>query len=119
MKLRTMISSLAVISAMTFSGGAFAQMIGGVQVPAEQWPSFEQKCQALTVAATETLATPNNESDDATATGSVVANGEDDPEHSNSDPASSENIDQLLAGLTPEQCAEAGLGAGVSSGADK
>lgn len=121
MKLRTMISSFALVSAMTLSGGAFAQsMIGGMEVPADQWPSFEQKCQALTVAATETLATPNDESDDAVATGSVVANGEDDPEKGSSDPASSENIDQLLASLTPEQCAEAGLGAGaaVSSGAN-
>jgi hypothetical protein len=107
MKLRTMISSLALVSAMTLSGGAFAQsMIGGVEVPADQWGSFEQKCQLLNGAANATLAEPLDESDDATATGSVVANGEDDPERSSD---ASDNITALMANLTVEQCKEAGL----------
>src|SRR5690606_33474171 len=118
MKLRTVLSSLALASALTLSGGAFAQsMIGGMEVPADQWGAFQDKCAALTAANNESLASPLDESDDATVTGSVVANGEDDPMRSSgSDPLSSENIDQLLAGLTPEQCNDAGLGSGVSSG---
>ncbi|RYE85675.1 MAG: hypothetical protein EOP19_08905, partial [Hyphomicrobiales bacterium] len=72
MKLRTVISSLALVSAMAFSGGAMAQsMIGGVEVPADQWPTFQEKCAALNAAATQTLAEPV-ENDDATETGSGI-----------------------------------------------
>lgn len=113
MKLRAVISSLALASAMTLSGGAFAQSantIGGMEIPAEQWTSFQEKCAAINSAATETLATPTDESDDATETGSVVTNGEDDPlASSGSDPAASDEVTKLLASLTPEQCKEAGL----------
>lgn len=99
---------------MTFSGAAMAQsapnMMGGMEIPAEQWTSFQEKCAAINSAATQTLAQPNDESDDAVATGSVVANGEDDPNASSgSDPASQDEITKLLASLTPEQCKEAGL----------
>ena len=114
MKLHAVISSLALVSAMTFSGAAMAQsapnMMGGIEIPAEQWTSFQEKCAAINSAATQTLAQPNDESDDAVATGSVVANGEDDPNASSgSDPASQDEITKLLASLTPEQCKEAGL----------
>jgi len=102
-----MISSLALVSAMALSGGAMAQsMIGGVAIPADQWGSFEQKCQTLHSAANASLAEPLDESDDATVTGSVVANGEDDPERSSD---ASDNIDALMANLTVEQCEAAGL----------
>jgi len=114
MKLRAVISSVALVSAMAISGGAFAQSasnsIGGMEIPAEQWTSFQEKCAAINSAATQTLAQPNDESDDATQTGSVVANGEDDPNASSgSDLAASDEVTKLLASLTPEQCKEAGL----------
>ena len=113
MKLRAVISSLALVSAMALSGGAFAQTvnaIGGVTIPADQLPAFQEKCTAVAAAANQTLATPNDESDDAVATGSVVANGTEDPNASSgSDPASVEEMNALLAGLTAEQCKEAGL----------
>jgi hypothetical protein len=111
MKLRAMISSVALVSAMTISGGAFAQsMIGGVEVPAEQMQQFQEKCATLNstgsmaAAPAETLAQPNDESDDATQTGSVVANGEDDPEATDGS-----ELTAALEGLTVEQCKEAGL----------
>lgn len=110
MKLRTMLSSIALVSAMTLSGGAFAQSaIGGVEIPADQWGAFQEKCATLSAAANSTLAEPLDESDDATATGSVVANGEDDPEGTTGDMGASADYTALLAGLTVEQCKEAGL----------
>ena len=111
MKLRAVISSIALASAMTFSGGAFAQsMIGGVEIPAEQLQQFQEKCATLNSAGSvaaapaDTLAQPNDESDDAVATGSVAANGEDDPEGTDADP-----LVTALANLTIDQCKEAGL----------
>ena len=109
MKLRMMISSLALVSAISLSGGAFAQMIGGVQVPADQMGNLQEKCAALNAAANASLAEPLDESDDATVTGSVVANGDEDPEGGNSDPASSKNFTALMASLSIEQCKEAGF----------
>ncbi len=107
MKIRTMLSSLALASALTLSGGAFAQsMIGGVEVPADQWGSFQEKCATLNAAANASLAEPLDESDDATATGSVVANGDNDPERSS---GASDNLTALMASLTVDQCKEAGL----------
>jgi hypothetical protein len=103
MKLQTMISSLALVAAMTFSGGAFAQsMIGDVAIPDANLADFQARCSAIASAATESLASPE---DDPTVTGSVAADGANaDP-----DPANKDNLDQLLASLTPEQCKEAGL----------
>jgi hypothetical protein len=113
MTFRTVISSLALVSAMTFSGSVFAQaMIGDVTIPEESMADFQAKCAAIASAATETLAEPSNADDDtdATQTGSVVAPENDDP-----DPANEDNLDALLASLTPEQCKEAGLLSGPAS----
>ena len=109
MTFRTVISSLALVSAMTFSGAVMAQaMIGGVAIPEANMPSFEEKCAAIASAQTESLSTPvENEAAaaDATATGSVATEDKSD----DGDLASEDNLDQLLASLTPEQCQEAGL----------
>lgn len=106
MTFRTVISSLALVSAMTLSGGAFAQaMIGDVTIPEANMADFQAKCAAIASAQTESLAAPVN--DDETATGSTTtdpAQATDDP-----DPANKDNLDALLASLTPEQCKEAGL----------
>ena len=108
MKFRTVISSLALVSAMTFSGAVMAQsMIGGVAIPEANMADFQAKCAAIASAKTESLSTPVEDeaaAADATATGSVEANPTDD-----GDLASEDNLDQLLASLTPEQCKEAGL----------
>lgn len=105
MTFRTVISSLALVSAMTLSGGAFAQaMIGDVTIPEANMADFQAKCAAIASAQTESLAAPV---EDETATGSTTtdpAQATDDP-----DPANKDNLDALLASLTPEQCKEAGL----------
>jgi hypothetical protein len=109
MKFRTVISSLALVSAMTFSGAVMAQsMIGGVAIPEANMADFQAKCAAIASAQTESLSTPVEDeaaAADATATGSVAAT----PESDDGDLASEDNLDQLLASLTPEQCQEAGL----------
>jgi len=105
MTLRTVISSLALVSAMTLSGSAFAQaMIGDVTIPEANMASFQEKCAAIASAQTESLAAPV-ENEDETATGSTeTAQPTDDP-----DLAGEDQLDALLASLTPEQCKEAGL----------
>lgn len=105
MTFRTVISSLALVSAMTLSGSAFAQaMIGDVTIPEANIADFQAKCAAIASAQTESLSTPV---EDEAATGSVSndnAPASDDP-----DLAGKDNLDALLASLTPEQCKEAGL----------
>jgi hypothetical protein len=105
MTFRTVISSLALVSAMTLSGSAFAQaMIGDVTIPETNMADFQAKCAAIASAKTESLSTPV---EDETATGSVetdAADATDDP-----DLAGKDQLDALLASLTPEQCKEAGL----------
>ena len=109
MKFRTVISSLALVSAMTFSGAVMAQsMIGDVVIPEANMADFQAKCAAIASAKTESLSTPVEDeaaAADATATGSVAAT----PDSDDGDLASEDNLDQLLASLTPEQCKEAGL----------
>lgn len=114
MKLRTVISSLALVSAMSFSGAVLAQAtIGGVAIPEANMADFQEKCAAINSAKTESLSTPvENEAAaaDATATGSVA--GAATAESDDGDLASEDNLDALLASLTPEQCIEAGLTTG-------
>jgi hypothetical protein len=104
MKLRTMLSSLALVSAMGLSGGAFAQaMLGDMEIPADNLGLFQEKCAAIASAAAQSLAEPVDNADE-TATGSTTATDNDDPDLANKD-----NIEALLASMTPEQCEEAGL----------
>lgn len=112
MTFRTVISSLALVSAMTFSGAVLAQAtIGGVAIPEANMADFQEKCAAINSAKTESLSTPVEDeaaAADATATGSVAAGEKSD----DGDLASEDNLDELLASLTPEQCVEAGLTTG-------
>ena len=106
MKLRTIISSIALVSALSLSGGAFAQaMLGTMPIPTENLGDFQEKCAAIASASTESLSeSVDSSAADATATGTVDANASDSPDQANDD-----NLDQLLASMTPEQCKEAGL----------
>ncbi|HEY9010284.1 MAG TPA: hypothetical protein VIN06_04655 [Devosia sp.] len=108
MKLHTVVSTLAVAAAMTFSGSAMAQsavvMVDGLEIPSERMPDFESKCAAIASAQTESLAAPVENETDATETGSTSSPDTDDP-----DPANEDNLDALLASITVDQCKEAGL----------
>ena len=110
MKLHTVVSTLAVVAAMTLSGSALAQsavvMVDGLEIPSERMADFEAKCAAIASAQTESLSSPvEDEQADATATGSTET-----PDATNSpDPANEDNLDALLASITPDQCKEAGL----------
>lgn len=106
MKIRTVISSFALVSAMALSGGAAAQsMVGDMAIPEERIVDFQEKCRAIASVQNESLASPvgTNETDD-TATGTVGATSTDSPDYANED-----NIDGLLASMTPELCKDAGL----------
>jgi len=109
MKLHTVVSTLAVVAAMTFSGSALAQsavvMVDGLEIPSERMADFESKCAAIASAQTESLSSPvEDETADATETGSTASPDTDDP-----DPANEDNLDALLASITVDQCKEAGL----------
>jgi hypothetical protein len=112
MKITSALSSIALVVALTFSGSVLAQSkIGDVTIPDENLASFQEKCAAINSASTESLAEKadagNDQTNDATATGSTAAanaSASDD-----GDLASEDNLDELLASLTPEQCKEAGL----------
>jgi hypothetical protein len=112
MKIHTVISSVALAAALSFSGAAFAQnMLNGQEIPADKIEAFKGQCEALRAAGTASLTTNNDQSDDtavdATATGSVA-----DPAASTadtSDPAAQDNWDEAMASLTIEQCDAAGF----------
>lgn len=125
MKISRTLSSIALVAAMTFTGSAFAQtMIGDVTIPDENLASFQEKCAAINSAATESLSEKadagNDSSNDNTATASTttpavgatttVDNGS---KSDDGDLASEDNLDELLASMTPEQCKEAGLSPGA------
>lgn len=120
MTLRSTISTLAVLSALTFSGAAFAQAatsvtIDGTEYKDKDFTSLQEKCAAINSAATETLAEPvDNDNADATSTGSTEQSNE--PGGQSADPANADNLDALLASLTPEKCKAAGLSTGLQTG---
>ena len=112
MKLQAIISSAALAAALTLSGGAFAQntqfMIDDVVIPDENLADFQEKCRALLAAANQSLTADDEDTPvDPTTTG-AIAESETTPQES-ADPAAQDNIDELLASLTPEKCKEAGL----------
>lgn len=104
MKIRTVISSFALVSAMALSGGAAAQsMLGDVAIPEERIADFQEKCRAIASVQNESLAGGQNlDQTDDTTTGGVAST--DSPDYANDD-----NIDGLLASMTPELCKDAGL----------
>ncbi len=109
MNFRTAISAFTLVSAMTLSGGAFAQgMVGDMQIPADQMQSFQEKCDLLAANANKSLTEPTDQDKANETTGSTgVANGANDPNSTTQ--SDSEKITALLASMTPEQCKEAGL----------
>jgi hypothetical protein len=101
MKLHAIVSSVALVAALTFSGSAFAQhMIDGVAVPDDQIAAFKDKCTAVQAASNTSLATSNQEDlsgEDEMSTGSVVQSD---------DPASKEYWTAAMASITLEECEE-------------
>ena len=67
-----------------------------IAIPETNMADFQAKCAAIASAATESLASSG---DDATETGSVVAG---DAANTSPDLANKDNLDELLASLTPE-----------------
>lgn len=107
MKIRTLVSSLALVSALALSGPSVAQsMVGDVAIPGERIADFQEKCRAIASVQNESLTSPVNDDSAEDETGSVTdsATDTDSPDYANED-----NIDMLLASMTPEQCVEAGL----------
>jgi hypothetical protein len=53
MRIKALVSAIAITSALTLSGGAFAQtMINGVEVSEDDLPGLQERCDELNVAAT-------------------------------------------------------------------
>ena len=104
---RTLISALALVSAMTFSGAAMAQtMVGGSEVSAEDLPKVQAACDTLAAKEGGSLATETSTEADAEveAAPEDASSGETD---AGIDAATTTSIDLSL--LTYEACKEAGL----------
>jgi hypothetical protein len=108
MKLQAILSSVALVAAMSFSGAAVAQsnMIDDVHVPADKIQQFKDACAALQAKSTASLTTDDAADDpvDATTTGSTGANSQD-----SADPASEDYWDDLALSVTLEQCNSGGF----------
>jgi hypothetical protein len=106
MKLQAILSSVALVAAMSFSGAAVAQMSFELAVPGEQEEAVKAACAALTAQGTASLTTESDESTDAMATGST---GTESGQSTSGDPASKDYWDVVIAGLTLENCKAMGL----------
>lgn len=101
MKIQAIVSSLALVAVLSFSGAALAQnMIGGEAIPTDRVQEFNDACQALRAESTASLTTDDTDM----ATGST---GADTQQAESPDPAAQSNWDTKLAGLTLAQCDEA------------
>ena len=107
MKLQAIISSVALAAALSFAGPVVAQNTITVEIPADQVQNFKDACAALQAKSTASLATDDSDAVDPTTTASVPAN--ETAQSDSSDPAAKDNWDELLAGLTIEQCQAGGL----------
>jgi hypothetical protein len=114
MQLRAIISSVALVTAMSLSGAAYAQnMFNGSAIPDDQLQKFQDACAGLQAKDNASLTqdnstnTPADSATDATTTGSVTQGGEQTP--TDPDPAAEQNWDTIIAGLTPDDCAAAGF----------
>ncbi len=112
MKLRAIISSVALVTALSISGAAYAQnMFNGSAIPDDQVQKFKDACAGLQAQSTASLTQDNNSgasSTDQTTTGSVAAQG-GEPTPTNPDPAAEQNWDTIIAGLTADDCKTAGF----------
>lgn len=99
---KAIISSAALVAAMTFTGAASAQtyMLDGLEIPGDRVQDFAEKCEAIQASVNASL----TESADPTETGSTSSGQATSP-----DPASIEHWDEALAALSVEECNEAGF----------
>jgi hypothetical protein len=97
---RTLISALALVGAMTLSGGAMAQtMVGGASVSAEDLPTVQAACNTLAAKENSGTATNTNEN--------TSGEGEDAETNTTDTGATTTSIDLDL--LTYQACKDAGL----------
>jgi hypothetical protein len=113
MHTRNLVSSIALVAALSFSGGAMAQtMIGGVDIPPEDLDRVQAHCNTLAAAENESLAETADDDD--------AANGDDDGDDAQADPdpaaddGEASDMENALTSIdldtvTLEQCREAGL----------
>jgi hypothetical protein len=80
-------------------------MIGDVAVPSEQMDAFKDACAALQAKSTASLTTSDDTAVDQTETGSTGIEGQS----TSADPASQDYWDQIIAGLTLEDCEAGGF----------
>lgn len=100
MHTRNLVSTIALVAALSFSGGATAQtMIGGVDIPPEDLDRVQAYCNTLLAQANESL----------TANG-----GDDGDDDDNGDGTEPSDLDQAVTTIdldiiTLEDCKAAGL----------
>jgi hypothetical protein len=110
MKLQAIVSSVALAAALTFSGAAVAQQYTiTVPVPEDRVQDFTDACAALMAKNNTSLTVDDDQGAvDETTTGST---GKDTQQADSPDPAAQDNWDELIAGLTMEDCKTGGFAA--------
>ena len=111
MRVKSIVSALALTTAFALSGPAFSQtMFNGAELSADDLPAVTERCEQLaTAASTESLIEESNSSEDSTA-GGADATITDAPAVNEAQQATA-TID--LDTVTLEQCTEAGIPAAM------
>ena len=117
MRTKSLLSAVALVSAMTFSGSASAQtMFNGVELTPSEFDAVQQRCLQLETAASTESLTEDSASDNGDgATEATPGAGADSTPQIENPPAANEvenagipNVD--LESITLEQCEAAGIG---------
>ena len=115
MRVKSALTSIALVAGLSFSGPAFAAMINGVEIPEGEMAAVQQRCDQLATAeATEPLAT------DAQANTEADAQSSDSEDDSSAESALVEDVPNVnevadattkidLETITLQACTDAGL----------
>lgn len=108
----SLISSLALATALSFSGAALAQTtVNGLTVSAEDLPKVQAQCDTLAMAATaEESTTSTNAAEENAPAGSTASGGSNQSENPAAPDASANATATIdLSAITLEGCKAAGL----------
>ena len=107
MQVKTLISILAVSTALAFAGPASAQTMNGNAISADDLPKVQARCDELSTAATTSPAADQGADKTTTEAGQADATLNSAPQTNAADEATTSSVD--LDTLTLEMCTEAGL----------
>lgn len=111
MRVKTALTSLALVAGLTFSGSAYAAMINGAEIPENEMAAVQQRCDELKVADDTQSLTTSSESNSSTDEGKPSDTGDDaivdnaPAVNEAADATTTINLDEI----TLQACMDAGL----------